>query len=298
MKYDVTILTDHRYVAPEVINAYSNNVLTEDKLVQEALEKKGLTVFRTNWDNPDFDWSSTRFILFRTTWDYFDRYDEFSTWLKQVEKVTQLINPSELIEWNIDKHYLQDLQMKGIHIPPTIFIETKDSRSLSEILNETNWKEIILKPVISGAARHTYRFKKNETQDFENIFIELIQNESMIVQEFQEQIISKGEVAMMVFGGKYSHAVLKKAKSGDFRVQDDFGGTLHDYIPTADEIRMAEQCVKSCPVEPVYARVDILWDNQDNPALGELELIEPELWFRRDPDASDKLATAIREFIQ
>lgn len=298
MKYDVTILTDHRYVAPEVINAYSNNVLTEDKLVQEALEKKGLTVFRTNWDNPDFDWSSTRFILFRTTWDYFDRYDEFSTWLKQVEKVTQLINPSELIEWNIDKHYLQDLQMKGIHIPPTIFIETKDSRSLSEILNETNWKEIILKPVISGAARHTYRFKKNETQDFENIFVELIQNESMIVQEFQEQIISKGEVAMMVFGGKYSHAVLKKAKSGDFRVQDDFGGTLHDYIPTADEIRMAEQCVKSCPVEPVYARVDILWDNQDNPVLGELELIEPELWFRRDADASDKLATAIREFIQ
>ena len=26
--------------------------------------------------------------------------------------------------------------------------------------------------------------------------------------------------------GIYTHAVLKKAKSGDFRVQDDFGGSV------------------------------------------------------------------------
>ena len=45
-----------------------------------------------------------------------------------------------------------------------------------------------------------------------------------MLQEYQNKITTKGEVAFMIFGGKYSHAVLKKAKPGDFRVQDDFGG--------------------------------------------------------------------------
>ena len=36
--------------------------------------------------------------------------------------------------------------------------------------------------------------------------------EDFIVQEFQNNVITKGEVAMMVIGGKYTHAVLKKQK--------------------------------------------------------------------------------------
>jgi hypothetical protein len=46
--------------------------------------KQGLHVTRKAWDDPDFDWQQTRSLLFRTTWDYFDRYAEFSPWLRKV----------------------------------------------------------------------------------------------------------------------------------------------------------------------------------------------------------------------
>ncbi len=41
MLYDITILTDHRYVSPTKIDWYIQNVLDEDQLVKSALEKKG-----------------------------------------------------------------------------------------------------------------------------------------------------------------------------------------------------------------------------------------------------------------
>ena len=155
-----------------------------------------------------------------------------------------------------------------------------------------------MKPVVSGAARHTYMMETDDIQQHEQIFRELIKEEAMMLQEFQENIFEKGEISLMIFGGKYSHAVLKKAKAGDFRVQDDFGGTLHDYEPQKAEIDIAEACMRACPELPLYARVDIMWDNNGNPIVGELEMIEPELWFRRDDKAADRLAEAIAAYCQ
>ncbi|MDP4797547.1 MAG: hypothetical protein NWR50_01665 [Crocinitomicaceae bacterium] len=294
---DITILTDKRFVDPKEITPYIQNVLDEDNALLVALEQKGLKVIRTNWDNPHFDWSSTKYIIFRTTWDYFDRFDEFSIWLEKVNKLTTLINPKSLIYWNIDKHYLQDLEKLGVRIPPTLFIEQKDNRSLEEIIASSTWEEFILKPAISGAARHTYKISRDEITNYESQFSELIANESMLIQEYQKQITTKGEIAFMVFGGKFSHAILKKAKSGDFRVQDDFGGTVESYKPNSDEILFAESIVNKLSPIPVYARVDVIWDNNDDLCIGEIELIEPELWFRMDPNAALKCAKAIKEFI-
>ena len=53
-----------------------------------------------------------------------------------------------------------------------------------------------------------------------------------MVQEFQKNILSSGEIAVMLFGGEYSHSVLKKQKKGDFRVQDDFGGSVEIINPS------------------------------------------------------------------
>lgn len=283
---DFTLLTDPRYLLPKPESEYVSNIFEEDRLLTEALNSLGFSVHRTNWDDPEMDWSTTRFAVFRTTWDYFERFAEFQLWMESAQQMTEFVNPFETILWNLDKHYLQDLDQKGIAIPPTIFIEPGDNRSLKEIALTSGWNECIVKPSVSGAARHTYRFLPNHTEHLESIFSDLIRSESMLLQPYLDSITEKGEVSLVLFGGKYSHAVLKKAKPGDFRVQDDFGGTLHPFEPSEEMITLAEEAVQSVEPTPVYARADLVWNLNETVCISELELIEPELWMRRLPESA------------
>lgn len=297
IEFDVVILTESRYLNPEKVNDYIQNILTEEELLKKALEKHGLSVIRKDWADPDFDWTSTKGAIFRTTWDYFDRFEEFQQWLGRVETQTQFINPVSTIRWNMDKHYLRDLETKGIRIVETLYIKRGESRSLSDICIEAGWKDVILKPTVAGAARHTYKLNSDNIDDHESIFSELIAKEDMMLQPFQYNIATKGEVSFMVMGGKFTHAILKKAKSGDFRVQDDFGGTVHNYDASEDEIAFAEEVVRACKPLPAYARVDVMWNNDDQLAVSEVELVEPELWFRERPEAADVLAGEVNTIL-
>lgn len=292
-----TILTDRRFLIPDG-SIYTDNVLLEDRLLTEALEKRGHTVVRTNWDNDSYDWSTTDHIIFRATWDYFDRFDEFKAWLDKVEKLTNAINPVDTIRWNWDKHYLFDLERAGINIPPTIIIKRGELQNLKERFEASGWEKAILKPTISGGAWHTYLIDHSNIADYEAIFNQMITERDMMLQEFMFNIKEKGEISLMLFGGQFSHAILKKAKAGDFRVQDDHGGTVHDHSATSKEIALAEQTLKACYKLPVYARVDICWDNSGDPVVQELELIEPELWLRNEPLAAERMAKAIDEDVR
>lgn len=292
-QYDVTLLTESRYVDPASPDDYVQNILLEDRILRAALEKHQVRVARIDWADKTFDWSSTRIALFRTTWDYFYRFDEFSRWLNVVSSQTRLVNPIELIRWNIDKHYLSDLRRKGIAIPATRFVEPGEKVTLQDLHDEMKWEETVLKPTVSGGGRHTYKLNRGNIAAHEEIFRTLIAGEAMMLQPFLNSVETKGEVALMVIGGKYSHAVLKKAKPGDFRVQDDFGGTVHHYDPSPMEIMFAEDVVSQCDPLPIYARVDIIFDDESRPAVSELELIEPELWFRLHPAAAESLADKI-----
>ena len=289
-KYDVVVLTDSRYVNPLKTNTYISNVLREDELVINALKEKNLSVVKKDWNDSIFDWETTRSILFRSTWDYFDKFELFKKWFNKTKNKCLMINSTETIEWNIDKHYLLDLQEHQIPIPNSEFIKRGSSIDLSLLMQKKNWNEIVVKPTISGAAKNTYRLKEEEIIQFGPTWEKLIYKEDFIVQEFQNNVISEGEVAMIVIGGKFTHAVLKKAKEGDFRVQDDFGGSIAIYNPSEEMVKLAEKCTRILTPIPSYARVDIIWDNLMELAVSELELIEPELWFRLNPNAAQKLA--------
>ncbi|MEC8606063.1 MAG: hypothetical protein VXX92_02060 [Bacteroidota bacterium] len=289
-KYDVVVLTDSRYVNPLKTNTYISNVLREDELVINALKEKNLSVVKKDWNDSIFDWETTRSILFRSTWDYFDKFELFKKWFNKTKNKCLMINSTETIEWNIDKHYLLDLQEHQIPIPNSEFIKRGSSIDLSLLMQKKNWNEIVVKPTISGAAKNTYRLKEEEIIQFGPTWEKLIYKEDFIVQEFQNNVITEGEVAMIVIGGKFTHAVLKKAKEGDFRVQDDFGGSIAIYNPSEEMVKLAEKCTRILTPIPSYARVDIIWDNLRELAVSELELIEPELWFRLNPNAAQKLA--------
>ncbi len=291
--HDVVILTDERYVNPTKRNEYINNIITEDRLVLEALEKLGLKTKKVAWSDPHFDWYQTKIALFRTTWDYAEKFTEFSDWLMDVSLKTKLINDYETVIWNLDKHYLTDLIDEGINVVETYFIEPGDRRTLKNLHDELGWKNTVLKPAISAGAKDTFRLSPETISKHEKRYAQLVQEESMMLQPFQKDVIDRGELSLMVVGGEYTHATLKVAKTGDFRVQDDFGGSVHDYEPTQEEKDLAIAAVKACDTLPLYARVDIVNDNKGKPAVSELELVEPEMWFRKNHDAAEKLADLI-----
>ena len=75
---DVTLLTCQAYFKPDKITPYIQNILFEEQLLKSALEKQGLTVEITYWDNASYDWSKTKSVIFRTIWDYFKSLKNFS----------------------------------------------------------------------------------------------------------------------------------------------------------------------------------------------------------------------------
>ena len=294
---DITLLTCRAYYKPDNITPYIQNILLEQELLKSAFEAQGLKVDITYWDNPSYEWQQTKSVLFRTIWDYFERFDEFWDWLEQVKTKTRLINSYELIKWNIDKHYLRDLKNNGIQVVPTYFADRGNNIGLREIANLNDWKHIVIKPAISASAFNTYKITNDEIEQKEQLFCKLLQTHDMLVQPFFPTISELGEASLMVFGGKFTHAILKKAKAGDFRVQDDFGGTVHDYNPTQEEIKFAEKVFQSCTSLPIYGRVDIVWDSNKHIYLSELEIIEPELWIRNRPESANKIAEAVNKIL-
>ncbi len=296
-EYDIVLLTEDRYENAELTNAYISNVVKEDNIVKVALENIGLKVKIVSWSNPNFDWESTKIALFRTIWDYFDRFDEFRVWLESVKTKTRLINTYETINWNMDKHYLIDLLDSGINIPKSIFFHKGEVINFNKIFSKSEFSEIVVKPTISGAARDTFRLDKSNYTEKESHINSLLKNKDFIIQPFEKNIIEFGEISIMIINGIYTHAVIKRAKKGDYRVQDDYGGSVELYKPKQSEINFAIKAYNYCSPKPLYARVDIIYDNNNNLAITELELIEPEFWYRFNANAAEIIATEIKKIL-
>lgn len=305
MKIDIALLTARRYLATKAPEGdwYLDNILHDDRLLQTALEKLGLTSERVDWSDPREDWSRFRCVVFRTTWDYFDRFGEFSAWLDRVQLLTRLCNAPSIIRWNMDKHYLADLDAKGVSVVRSKFIERGTMLRLHDLLDETGWDEAVIKPCVSGGARHTYRVNRANATQLHATIQGLLAAEAFLLQPFEPAIMEQGEDSLMMFEGRFSHAVRKVAKPGDFRVQDDHGGTVHACQPTAEQITLAERAMAACQTMPTYGRVDMVQGEARQTAAGhdtvmELELIEPELWLRLHPAAATSFAEAIAALLE
>ncbi len=192
--------------------------------------------------------------------------------------------------WNLDKHYLADLAAAGVNVVPTHYLGRGCGDSLQSVVAQHRWDEAVFKPVVSGAARATFRFDAGGCAAMEERFARCVATEAMMVQPFQRDVLESGELSLVVIGGRCTHAVRKRARPGDFRVQDDHGGTVHPHTATPEEIRFAESAVACCPTVPAYARVDAVRDAAGRLCVMELELVEPELFFRFHTPAAHALA--------
>ncbi len=290
----VALLTEDRFCVNRTNDWYLQQILEEDRLLEQATGREGMACRRVAWSDPRFDWTGAAIAMFRTTWDYSTRFTEFSDWIDRASKATKLVNAPEIIRWNLDKRYLFELQTAGIRIPSSECYSRGSRIDLAEVMARNNWAEVIVKPTVSGGARNTFRIPAADASRTSAMLNRILGMEAMLVQEFQSSILTEGELSVIVIGGRFTHAVRKVAKPGDFRVQDDHGGTVHPHAATSEEKTFAEQAIAACPSQPVYARVDVMRDNTGQLTLMELELIEPELFLRFHPPAAETLARELR----
>ena len=114
-----------------------------------------------------------------------------------------------------------------------------------------------------------------------------------MVQPFVRSIVAHGEYSLFYFGGGYSHAVLKTPAAGDFRVQEEHGGTIRAISPDSAIHRVGDQAIEAIAETLLYARVDIVTLDDGRPAVIELELIEPSLYFPFEEESPARFADAL-----
>jgi glutathione synthase/RimK-type ligase-like ATP-grasp enzyme len=268
-----------------------------DHLLFEPLKAVGWLAEEVSWRKPDVDWNSYDAVVIRTTWDYQDNVEAFLACLQRIDASSaQLQNSFKIVEWNISKRYLRDLQNQGIHIVPTLWF---DSFSLAELqlgFNYFNTSEIVLKPLVSANADHTYRLTpenlNNQAEQLQAVFA---QREFML-QPFLSGIVDEGEYSLFYFAGHYSHSILKQPGAGDFRVQEEHGGKLKSIQPCEEMLTTARHCLAALPEDVLYARVDLVRHKKEF-AVIEIELIEPSLYFNMDTSSPQRFVDALIEML-
>jgi hypothetical protein len=263
----------------------------DDQLACDFLEKRNIIIEPVLWGSNIYDIISQDFdlLIVRSVWDYANsEYNtkNFFKWLKDLENNhVKIVNNYDIINWNIDKRYLLDLNQQDIKIVPTEFLGPLDNTNkFQEALK--NWEKIVVKPCISAGARHTFLLKNYA--DLENFLpqFELIRDErTFMIQPFVDRICFEGEWSLVFLNNLYSHAVLKKPQPGNWLVQDELGGSVSSEDPPDTVCIFAEKVMNilqkflyqrfGASASLLYGRVDIL----PGLFLGELELFEPELFF-------------------
>jgi glutathione synthase/RimK-type ligase-like ATP-grasp enzyme len=238
-------------------------------------------------------------VVVRSCWDYFLRPAEFHAWLDRLEADRATVyNPVPTLRWNADKRYLRDLEARGVPVVPTHWIPLGAAPSLREIRRRTGWTELVVKPAVSGGAHRTWRSSPGaasvSTADDARLAESAAEGDVM-VQPMLAEIEREGEWSLHFFDGAFSHAIVKRPRAGDFRVQLEHGGSVVSVDPTAELIEAARRAIDAAPnagEPPLYARVDGCVVNGAF-VLMELELLEPALSLAWADGAADRLADAL-----
>jgi len=274
------------------------NLTADDALAIAPLKQFNIDVTPAIWNDPNVNWKQFDAVIVRSCWDYHRQPRPFRQWLDQLQaQQVTLWNPAEIIRWNMHKKYLQELAAKGVVIPPTIWLEAESSANLFSLLNENRFAQAVIKPMISATAHQTYRTAPATARADQARLDEILRYSGAMIQKFVDEITTTGEWSLIFFAGKFSHAVLKRAPAGDFRVQSDFGGTYHQHLPPPELIKQAEAILHLIEQPLLYARVDGV-DRNGQLVLMELELIEPCLFLNVDAAAPRRLAEAIQLFLR
>lgn len=270
-------------------DAFEHDIQVE--ALRPALEARGFSLEEIDWRSPISEFAELPLILVGTPWDYQDDEAAFLSKLEALDAAGhQVCNSPQLVRWNARKTYLHDLAERGAATIPTKWVEQPGSSDIREALEEFGCDAVVAKRQV-GAGAEGQSIHRRDTLD-----PDWRGEHPMMLQPFLNQITSDGEYSFLFVDGEFSHALIKRPASGDYRVQSLYGGTEHTLDPSPADRAAAQAVVDAVPFEtPLYARIDMVRGDDGALLLMEAEIIEPFLYPAQGPRLGDMMAAAIEE---
>jgi glutathione synthase/RimK-type ligase-like ATP-grasp enzyme len=264
-----------------------------ERLMLPYLAAAGVETEIADWRLQGFDFSQFDLVVLRSCWDYHLHGAEFTEWLRSAAGQVRVLNDLDTVLWNQNKFYLRELEQQGIEIAPTIFAMGGEAVGAAERLQISNWRKIVLKPAVSASAHKTWLMDGTALPPDAEL-AQQMGGGAFLIQKFIPQIQTQGEISFVYIDGVFSHAVLKRPAAGDFRVQQEHGGSADPFHPLAALLDQANQIASSVPQvrDSLYCRIDAV-AREGKLVLMELELIEPELFLGFADGAAARFAGAI-----
>jgi glutathione synthase/RimK-type ligase-like ATP-grasp enzyme len=273
----------------------------DDALAAHALRELGARVRPAVWSDAAVDWSAADVCVLRSTWDYHRRAPEFARWIDDVSRRTRLVNPGAVVRWNGHKFYLRELERRGVPVVPSEWLEQGQDADVESIIGRRGWREAVIKPARGASAQGVLHVRggPSELDGGTRYLRELLCWGDALVQPYLENIATHHERALVFIEGRYSHAVTKApfmhahARLGDRAGMAPGASGEVPIAATGEEIALALHALDASPPGHLYARVDVVRDDDHRLCILEVELIEPTLYLYADPAAPVRLATAI-----
>lgn len=266
----------------------------DDRLLGEALARRGVAAGPRVWNDPGVDWGAARLTLIRSTWDYHLCLPGFLAWADGVSRTSRLVNPAAVVRWNTDKGYLRELAARGAREVPTEYLPAGSRQDLGALLLGKGWPKAVVKPAVSCDGWETLAVDADSPESLaagQALLDRLAPERELMVQPYLPGVEDPGERSLIFIEGELSHAVGKLSPLLGGHGIGPAGGAL---TPDPDEVATARGALAASGLHPqLYARVDLVRDATGRPCLLELELVEPSLYLAAAPAALECLVDGV-----
>lgn len=257
-----------------------------------ALEARGHAVVPLVWNEP-MPFEGLDALVMRSPWDWYQHRPAFRAFLEGLGRApVPVFNPPEMLARFADKTYFRELDALGVETVPTVFLSAAELETVPAVLAARGWGRAVLKPSFTANAHDAHRFEAAAADGVVAAARVAGAGSTWMLQPYLEAIEREGEWSLVFFAGRFSHAVQKRPREGDFRVQAEHGGDAGLVAPPEAVRAAAERVVARAVPDAIYARVDgVVLDGRLR--VMELEVVEPELFLRLHPEAPSRFAEAL-----
>ncbi|WP_371163721.1 glutathione synthetase [Buchananella felis] len=286
------------------------NLDVEEHPLLDAVAERGMDPRVAVWDDPSVNWGDAGVVVVRGVRDYAQKRSQFIEWAGSIPR---LLNQAPVLAWNTDKHYLQELEARGLPTIPTTWLEPDAGLTKHQVhCRFPAQGDFVVKPAISSGGRGTGRYTstdaKSRMEAITHAVRQLRKGRTVMVQRYLETIDTAGEISLVFFNGLISHAVSKQAM-----LHPSFRSVEEVQRETAVQVREVTEAERNFgervrsvlhgyikdtvgrDMQLLFNRIDLVPDGKGSFYVMEVSLIDGSLYLGAVPQAVGNFADAIAQ---